>query len=178
MLVGSADILIVMFLIDSTFFLCSKGRATLDRFHTNWLGSLFRRPRPGPTTFLEDVEIAMIDSLALQPALGWYQVPFWLGDVCPRGRRHDVLNRRSLILFLGSVELTRGVRPRETWSKNDLRRLVSAPTRAAHVSGLVSRERRLRARAEFARDDSASRRFVEDPSIEVLQGASVQICEP
>ena len=60
-----------------------------------------------------DVEIAMIDSLAFQPALGWYQVPFWLGDVCPRGRRHDVLNRRILILFLGSVELTRGVRPRE-----------------------------------------------------------------
>ena len=28
----------------------------------------------------------MIDSLAFQPALGWYQVPFWLGDVCPRGR--------------------------------------------------------------------------------------------
>ena len=25
----------------------------------------------GSTTFLEDVEIAMIDSLALQPALGW-----------------------------------------------------------------------------------------------------------
>ena len=111
MLVGSADILIVMFLIDSTFVCAQKG--TLDRFHTNWLGSLFRRPMRGPTTFLEDVEIAMIDSLALQPALGWYQVPFWLGDVCPRGRRHDVLNRRILILFLGSVELTRGVRPRE-----------------------------------------------------------------
>ena len=50
----------------------------------------------------------MIDSLALQPALGWYQVPFWLGDVSPRGRRHDVLNRRILNLFLGSAELTRG----------------------------------------------------------------------
>ncbi len=37
-----------MFLIDSTFFLCSKGRAALDRFHTNWLGSLFRRPMRGP----------------------------------------------------------------------------------------------------------------------------------
>ncbi len=33
-----------------------------------------------------DVEIAMIDSLAFQPALGWYRVPFWLDDGCSRGR--------------------------------------------------------------------------------------------
>ncbi len=40
--------------------------------------------------------------------------------------------------------------------------IVLRRPRAAHVSGLVSRERRLRAHAEFARDDRASRRFVED----------------
>ena len=90
----------------------------------------------------------MIDSLAFQPALGWYQVPFWLGDVCPRGRRHDVLNRRMLNLFLGSVELTRGVRrvsgmtgfvshddsegkDLEKHEKQDLRQLVSTPTRTS-----------------------------------------------
>ncbi len=122
MLIGSVDILIVMFLIDSTFVCAQKGVPRLivstPTGSARCSGGLCEAP-----TFLEDVEIAMIDSLALQPALGWYQVPFWLGDVCPRGRRHDVLCRRILILFLGSVELTRGVRPRETWSKNDLPQL-------------------------------------------------------